>query len=112
MGRVSPSVCDRICILNLIALYDWPVEQAKAIFLCESHLGEDPNAYRLDWANGGVAQINKATWEPYFKARYGWTWEMIVMDDAINLQAAWEIYVRAGFTFTPWTCAELVEVGK
>jgi hypothetical protein len=35
---------------------------------------------------------------------HGWTWEQVVMDPATHYCAAWEIYERAGYTWSPWGC--------
>jgi hypothetical protein len=44
-------------------------------------------------------------WEDFFLENYGWTWEQIVLDDAVNEQAACVIWERAGRTWLPWTCS-------
>ena len=83
----------------------WPAsEQANAYAVegCESKHGEDPNTYNLDWPDGGLMQINRATWEDFFGAAYGWTWEQMVLDDVINHTAATVIWLRNGWS--AWSC--------
>ncbi len=94
----QPTIEEKICS------YDWSCETAIAVFTCESRLGSDPDTYNLDAPDGGVAQINKATWGWWFARHYGWTWEQIVLDDDINLTAAniiWHEHARV-FNETGW----------
>ena len=81
-----PTIEERICS------YDWECEVAIAVFTCESQLGRDPDTYNVDHADGGVAQLNKATWAWWFALYYNWTWEEIVMNDDLNLAAANIVY--------------------
>ena len=73
------------------------------ISLCESGGGLNPAAYDLDATNGGIAQLNKSVWQPFFARTEGWSWADIVLDDATNLRAALVIYERSS-GFTPWSC--------
>ena len=54
-------------------------------------------------------QINRATWEEFFLETEGWTWEQIVLDDAINFQAAYIIWDRGGRTWLPWACRYVLQ---
>jgi hypothetical protein len=94
----QPTIQERICE------YDWDCDTALAVFTCESNLGQHPDTYNVDHPDGGVTQLNKATWGWWFAYYYGWTWEQIVLNDDLNLAAAYIIYQRAGNTFLPWSC--------
>lgn len=78
-------------------------ETAVRVAKCESGLGSHPQTYNLAAANAGPMQINRGTWEGYFLRKYGWTWEQVVFDLGKHLQAAREIYDRAG-GWSPWSC--------
>lgn len=85
----------------------WPAHECAALVAvewCESRFGTHPDTYSLDAPNGGRLQINRATWEGFFLAHFGWTWEQIVLDDAINYAAAYVIWERAGGSWRPWSC--------
>lgn len=87
----------------------WPWEQRECVTWwridgCESGHGTHPDTYRLDRANGGRLQINRATWERYMLRNYGWSWSDIVLDDVINRQAAYVIWLEAGRSWWPWSC--------
>lgn len=92
---------------RLIALAQatWPhdPETAVRILVCESQAGDHPDTFSLEAENGGPMQLNRSTWEPYFAAMNGWTWEQLVTDEAIHFQAARIIYDRAG-GWAPWRC--------
>jgi len=93
-----PTLEERICS------YDWECEVAIAVFTCESQLGRDPDAYNLDEPNGGIAQLNRQTWEWWFLYYYGWEWQAIVTNDDLNLAAAyivWQEHKRV-FNETGW----------
>ena len=82
----------------------WPEElwpAVEAIDWCESRAGQHPDTYRLDLVHGGRLQIARGVWAAYFEREYGWSWEMVVRDDAIHFQAAYVIYQRSG-SFAPW----------
>jgi hypothetical protein len=49
-------------------------------------------------------QINKATWAEYFRREYGWTWDQVVLDVDIHLQAAREIFDITE-DWTQWSCS-------
>lgn len=94
---------DPAVIAEKVCAYDWDCDTALRVFTCESHLGNDPRTYDLSRLSGGIAQIYRPTWEQFMLVNHGWTWEQIVLDDGINLAAAWVIYLRAG-GWTPWDC--------
>jgi hypothetical protein len=71
--------------------------------MCESRAGEHPDTYSLTRANGGPMQINRVTWERFFRVNHGWTWEQVVTDIDIHLQAARIIYERSR-GWSPWRC--------
>ena len=82
----------------------WPEElwpAVEAIDWCESRAGQHPDTYRLDLVHGGRMQIAHDVWAAYFEREFGWSWEMVVRDDAIHFQAAYVIYQRSG-SFAPW----------
>jgi hypothetical protein len=99
-----PEPLTRDRLIQLVAA-NWPEDPDTAvrILICESQGGEHPDTFSLEAANGGPMQLNRFTWEPYFAARTGWTWEQIVADIDIHLQAARIIYDRAG-GWEPWRC--------
>ena len=76
----------------------------SSVAACESGNGTNPAAYDLQAENGGRLQINKATWERFFLEGYGWTWSEIVFDDQRNREAAHIIWLRAGDSWSPWSC--------
>ena len=84
----------------------WPedADAAEAVLRCESSAGADPGTWDLSEADGGPMQINRRTWEKFFYKKYGWTWRQVVLDLETHLQAAREIYDRAG-GWDDWTCA-------
>ncbi len=71
---------------------------------CESGHGTHPDTYNLDAPNGGRLQINRAVWAGFFQANYGWDWASVVLDDDLNRQAAYVIWLRAGGSWSPWSC--------
>lgn len=54
-------------------------------------------------------QINKATWAEFLEREHGWAWEQVVLDDATNLRAAYIIWERAGRSWVPWACKEVLK---
>lgn len=97
------SIEERICS------YDWDCGTAIRVFTCESRLGKDPRAYDLNRPDGGLAQLNRFTWEKWLKDRYGWTWDQIVLDDDVNLAAAFVVYKEHEKVFqevgwNAWSC--------
>jgi hypothetical protein len=99
----QPTIQERIC------QYDWDCDTAIAVFTCESNLGQHPDTYSLDEPNGGIAQLNKATWEWWFGYYYGWTWEQIVTNDDLNLAAAYIVWTEHTRVFNEsgweaWSC--------
>ena len=77
--------------------------RAIRVAQCESALGQHPDTYRLDTIHGGPFQLARSTWEPFFWRERGWTWEQLVRDVAIHVEAAWIIWQRAGRVWElPW----------
>jgi hypothetical protein len=99
-----PQPLTRDLIIEMVAA-TWPEDPDTAvrILMCESHGGENPDAFSLETPNGGPMQLNRFTWEPFFAGLNGWTWEQIVTDINIHLQAARIIYDRWG-GWEPWRC--------
>jgi hypothetical protein len=83
----------------------WPEDPDTAvrILICESHAADDDKTYDVDAANGGPMQLDRYTWAPYFEANYGWSWDQVVNDIPIHLQAARLVYDRAE-GWGPWSC--------
>ena len=86
-------------------LWGKDADRAEAIVHCESRAGADKDTWNVSAPDGGPMQINRSTWEPYFKTKYGWTWEQIVLDLEIHLRAAREIYDLA-HGWGDWECAD------
>jgi hypothetical protein len=91
--------------LRVLAESAWPDNAAGALNIlhCESRTGLDPKAWRTDAPDGGPYQINRVSWETFFRDRYGWTWDQITHDPVINTQAARIIYDRTG-DWSAWSC--------
>jgi hypothetical protein len=87
-------------------LWGKDADRAEAIVQCESRAGADKDTWDVSAPDGGPMQINRSTWEAYFWRRYGWTWEQIVLDLQIHLQAAREIYDLAD-GWADWECADV-----
>lgn len=84
-------------IRGLLALYDWPQEKAYCIVMRES----SGNSYAVSATDDhGLMQLNRPTWQAYFGARWA-----NVYDPAENIAMGYEVYLRAGRTFSPWTSA-------
>ena len=77
-------------------------DRAAAILSCESTDGLDPRAYDPSEDNAGPMQINR-WWEPFFQENFGWSWDDLVFNVSINLQAARFVYDDAG-GWSPWEC--------
>jgi len=94
-----PKLVPGTSIEALICSYSWPCEQALRIAMCESTMGQNPDAY-ADWnPNKGAFQI----WEghlPYLARVAGIT---NLLDDAQNVEAAW-ILSEEGTTWHRWAC--------
>jgi hypothetical protein len=88
----EPSPPRELTLEERICSYDWDCATALDVFTCESQLGQHPDTYNVDHEDGGVTQLNKATWGWWFLVNYGWTWEMIVLNDDLNLEAAHIVY--------------------
>jgi hypothetical protein len=76
---------------------------ALSVLHCESSMGRNPDAWDVSAPDGGPYQINRQSWERFFLTRYGWTWEQITHDAAINTAAARIIYDRTG-DWSAWSC--------
>jgi hypothetical protein len=98
----EPLTPERILALVQAA---WPEDSVRAarILMCESKAGAHEDTFSLSAPNGGPMQLNRFTWEPYFEANFGWTWEQIVTNIDVHLLAARHIYDRAG-GWSPWRC--------
>ena len=81
----------------LIRSYDWDNETALRIARCES--GYRPDAISWDGTSFGIMQLYAPIWAGVFPD----FWDMW-MDAEWNIARAWEIYVRAGYSFRPWAC--------
>jgi len=86
-------------IASVVCSYSWDCETALAVFTCESGLRADAVSY--DGTSYGVTQLHAPTWATVF-AEFWSRW----MDTAWNIARAWDIYVRAGYSFWPWSCAQ------
>lgn len=82
---------------EIVASYPWPINEAFRIAECES--GWNPEA--VSWAGSyGLMQLHAATWASVFPD----FWQRWA-DPLWNVATAWEIYKRAGYSFSPWDCA-------
>ena len=91
--------------LRVLADSPWPdnVNAALDVLHCESSMGKNPDAWDTAAPDGGPYQITRQSWEQFFRTRYGWTWEQITHDAAINTAAARVIYDRTG-DWSAWSC--------
>ena len=91
--------------LELRVAATWPDDPDRAVRVlgCESTDGLNPETYDLDAPNGGPLQINRGTWKDFFEENFGWTWDEVVNNIDIHLQAARFIYDDSG-SWTPWEC--------
>lgn len=82
---------------DLICSYGWHCPTAERIIQCESRF--DPEAISWDGQDFGLMQINAETWAPVFSEF--WTrW----MEPEWNVKTGYEIYKRAGYSFSDWEC--------
>ena len=87
----------------------WPEapEVALRVVGCESDDGQHPDTYDLGAENAGPMQLNRATWEAHFQAKYGWTWADVAGLGggglATHFAAGREVFERGGGWF-PWSC--------
>ena len=72
-------------------------EAAIEVAWCESTM--NPSAVSYDGSSFGLFQIHAPTWAPMFTG----FWEHW-MEAEWNIEHAWIIFERAGYSFTPWAC--------
>lgn len=94
--RRGESVVSYTGLGEIVAGYDWPITEAFQVVDCESSW----NPLAVSWAGSyGLMQLHASTWAsvfPDFWARWS--------DPEWNVAMAWEIYKRAGYSFSPWNC--------
>lgn len=105
----APSCCSdqhKVKLENYLAAIAraWPErpQEALAVAECETNSGRHPATFSLDAVHGGLMQLAKKIWAPYFEARYGWSWERIVRDPETHALASREVYDRGGGWDGPW----------
>jgi len=82
----------------LICSYSWDCDTALWIAGCES--GLRPDAVSYDGTSYGIMQLYAPIWAEVFPD----FWDMW-MDAEWNIARAWDIYVRAGYSWHPWACS-------
>ena len=81
---------------EIVAAYDWPINEAFQVVDCESSW----DAGAVSWAGSyGLMQLHAATWASEFPGFWE-RWD----DPEWNVATAWEIYKRADYSWTPWDC--------
>lgn len=86
-------------LAELLAESPWPESEwatVAAIAGCES--SHDPSAVGDGGLALGLMQI-RVDYHPGKAARYD------LLDPSDNLEASWEVYVQAGYSYWPWSCA-------
>ena len=88
----------------IVASYPWGNEAFRIVWgpTANCPTGEsngDPNAISWTGESFGLMQLHAPTWAPVFPD----FWERW-SDPAWNVATAWEIYKRAGYSFSPWDC--------
>lgn len=78
---------------SLLSQYNWPVEQAERVLMCES--SGDPSAVSPDGQNIGLFQINLVH---IGKLRGGES----LLDPVVNVRIAYQIWADQGWG--PWSC--------
>jgi hypothetical protein len=98
--------------LRVLAESTWPdnTNAALSVLHCESSMGKNPAAWDTAAPDGGPYQINRHSWEQFFHALNGWTWDQITRDAAINTAAARIIYDRTG-DWSAWSCDPAATAG-
>jgi len=81
----------------LIRSYDWDDETALRIARCES--GYRPDAVSWDGTSFGVMQLYAPIWAGVFPEFWS-KWDSAEW----NVATAYQIYLRAGRSFSPWSC--------
>ena len=81
----------------LIRSYDWEDDTALRIAGCES--GVKPEAISYDGTSYGVMQLYAPIWAGVFPDFWS-RWDSAEW----NIARAWDIYVRAGYSWHPWAC--------
>ena len=82
----------------LIRSYDWDDDIALRIAGCES--GVKPEAISYDGTSYGVMQLYAPIWAGVFPDFWS-RWDSAEW----NIARAWDIYVRAGYSWHPWACS-------
>ena len=97
-GVSEPAIVSNVGdIESTICGYSWDCGTALRIARCES--GLRPDAISWDGTSFGIMQLYAPIWAGVFPE----FWDMW-MDAEWNIARAWEIYVRAGYSFRPWAC--------
>lgn len=82
-------------IQEIIASYDWPVEEALRVAWCESRLNPGAISHTGDY---GVFQVN-ARWHSW-RLRPGES----LLDPEVNVRIAYEIWRDWGRSWRAWVC--------
>ena len=80
----------------IICSVPWPCEEALRVAFCESSLS--PGAISPDGRNYGLMQVNII-----HHARVGGDVSRL-LNAAVNVAVAYQIYAAAGYTWQPWSC--------
>jgi len=98
VGEVEVRVVDvPTTIEALIRALDWDDETALRIARCESGLRSD--AISWDGTSYGVMQLYAPIWAGVFPEFWS-RWDSAEW----NIAVAYQIYVRAGYSWWPWAC--------
>lgn len=86
-------------LADLVCSFSWDCQTAKRVIACESSW--NPQAVGRV-GERGLAQVHPVHRERI--AAMGYSWDDM-FDPRVNLEVAWSIYVDAGHSWRPWTCA-------